>query len=76
MDGVSSGEILRALRGDKKLEEVALAAGVGVSSITMYEHNQRTPRDEVKKRLANFYGKTVQEIFFPEDGHLKHTERS
>ena len=76
MERISPASILRDLRGDRKLEEVAQAVGVGESSISMYELGQRTPRDDVKRKLANFYGKTVQEIFFPDDGHPKNSERN
>ena len=76
MERISPASILRDLRGDRKLEEVARAVGVGESSISMYELGQRTPRDDVKRKLANFYGKTVQEIFFPDDGHPENPERN
>lgn len=51
-------------RGDKKREEVASAIGVSLSAITMYENGERIPRDETKIKLAEFYNKTVQELFF------------
>lgn len=69
METNTTGKILRELRGTRRVEEVAMAVGVGASSIVMYELGQRTPRDDVKRKLANLYGKTVQEIFFPEDAH-------
>lgn len=69
MEDNFTGKTLRELRGDRRLEDVAVAVGVGVSSIVMYELGQRTPRDDVKRKLANFYGKSVQEIFFPDDAH-------
>lgn len=52
------------LRGSKSREEVAKEVGVSVSAISMYENGERVPRDAIKIRLAKFYGKTVQEIFF------------
>ena len=51
-------------RGDKRREEVAAAVGISLSAIAMYETGERMPRDEIKVRLADFYGKTVQELFF------------
>lgn len=57
-------ERLIKARGDKKREEVASAIGVSLSAITMYENGERTPRDETKIKLAEFYNKTVQELFF------------
>lgn len=58
------GERLRNLRGSRKQEEVALAVDISVSALTKYERGDRIPGDEVKLRLAQYYGKTVQEIFF------------
>ena len=55
---------LRDLRGDKTLQEVADAVGVERQAIYNYENGHRIPRDEVKKRLASYYGVTVEEIFF------------
>lgn len=52
------------LRGKRTQAEVAKAIGVSVSAICMYESGDRIPRDEVKVRIAKYYGKTVGEIFF------------
>lgn len=57
-------ERLKKARGDKKRKEVASAIGVSLSAITMYENGERIPRDETKIKLAEFYNKTVQELFF------------
>lgn len=57
-------ERLIKARGGKKREEVASAIGVSLSAITMYENGERIPRDETKIKLAEFYNKTVQELFF------------
>lgn len=62
----SIGEKLTELRNSKNLTQKELGVEIGVSttSIAMYEINERVPRDEIKKRIAAFFGKTVQEIFF------------
>ena len=52
------------LRGKESREAVALAIGVSVSAISMYENGERIPRDDIKEKLANHYKCTVQEIFF------------
>ena len=57
-------ERLIKARGDKKREEVASAIGVSLSAIAMYENGERIPRDETKIKLAEFYYKTVPELFF------------
>lgn len=55
---------LITLRSEKTREEVAESVGISVSTLQMYENGQRIPRDEIKVKLANFYGATVQSIFF------------
>ncbi|MBQ8634477.1 MAG: helix-turn-helix transcriptional regulator [Lachnospiraceae bacterium] len=57
-------EKLIKLRGEKSREDVAKAIGVSISAISMYENGERVPRDSIKIKLAQYYGKTVQEIFF------------
>ena len=37
----------------------------------MYENGERIPRDETKIKIAAYYGKTVEEIFFTEKCHDK-----
>jgi transcriptional regulator with XRE-family HTH domain len=64
MDAKLIGARLRDLRGDRSQQEVADAIGVGVMAISNYERGERTPQDGIKIRLAGYYGKTVQEIFF------------
>ena len=63
------GERLRTLRGTKSLDDVASGTGLTRQAIFMYETEQRIPRDENKVALADFFGKTVQEIFFDCECH-------
>lgn len=58
------GEKLRKLRGNKTQKEVANALKILESSYSMYETGDRNPRDEVKKRISEYYGVSVEEIFF------------
>lgn len=58
------GEKLIALRGDKTQAEIAEAVEVAPSTISMYEQDERIPRDEVKKRLAAYYHTTVEALFY------------
>lgn len=64
-------ERLVELRGSRSREMVADAIHVSVSAISMYENGQRIPRDEIKVRLADYYGTTVQNIFFNPESHEK-----
>lgn len=52
------------LRGNKPREEVAKELEISVSAIQMYENGERIPKDEIKLKIAKYYGKSVQEIFF------------
>ena len=64
MDFQNAPKILKDLRGDRCMKEVAAAVGISISALGMYETGKRMPRDSIKMRLAAFYGKTVEEIFF------------
>lgn len=69
MDKLLIGKRLLKLRGNKTREEVAKAVNISVSALQMYENGRRIPKDEIKIRLASYYGKTVQEIFFDDQPH-------
>lgn len=58
------GQRLVKLRGNRTQEEVASSVGISYQALSNYEKGLRSPRDELKKKLADFYEKTVQEIFF------------
>lgn len=58
------GNKLASLRGEKALCDVAGDLGISVSALSMYESGNRIPRDEIKIKLANYYGISVQELFF------------
>lgn len=64
MNKEAIAEKLRKLRGNKSRQEVANACNISVSALAMYEQGERVPRDEVKVRLANYYNRTVNYIFF------------
>ncbi len=52
------------LRENKTIKEVADANGISVSALSMYEAAKRIPRDEIKVRLADYYGVYVSSLFF------------
>ena len=66
MDRTKISKNLIALRGEKSREEVAFSIGISASALSMYETGQRIPRDEIKLKLAEYYGVDVQSIFFEE----------
>lgn len=63
---MSTGAKLRALRGDRTQKKVAEDLGITKSALAMYERDERVPRDEIKVRIAEYYGETVQFLFFSE----------
>ena len=65
MDKKKIGRRLRELRGVYRTQaDVAKAVGVKQVQISIYERGVSLPRDDVKKALADYFGKTVDEIFF------------
>lgn len=60
------GSTLIDLRIKAGVSQRELGAAIGVSrtAIANYEQGIRIPRDEIKVKLANYYGKSVEEIFF------------
>lgn len=64
MDRSKIAERLVKLRGKRTQAEVAEAIGVSPSAYSMYETGERIPRDEIKIRIAKFYKRTVNSIFF------------
>ena len=65
----TTGMILRKLRGDRTQEEIAAILGITKSSWAMYERDERVPRDEVKIRIAKFFGISVEELFYTQIEH-------
>lgn len=65
-DMVKAGLTIKAMRKklDCKPEEVAKAIGVSVSSYNKYEIGERTPRDEIKEKIANFFNSSISYIFY------------
>lgn len=66
MDSIKVGERLRLLRGNRSRKEVAAACQISGSAVAMYEQGKRIPKDDVKIRIANYYKKSVNSIFFAE----------
>lgn len=70
-DSKEIGDRLRSLRSkrEKTIAEVANALGIAPSTLTAYELGDRTPRDEIKVKIANYYGRSVGSIFFNQNCH-------
>ena len=67
VDSFKIGNRLKALRSEKgeTTMEMAQALGISASAVTMYETGNRIPRDEIKVRIAEHFGVSVESIFFP-----------
>ena len=63
------GEKLVALREKRSQKEVAEALGISQSALCQYETDERVPRDEIKVRLSNYYGVSIQALFYAQGNH-------
>jgi len=52
------------LRGSRTIREVAGAMGIGISTYSMIETGKRHPRPKLAKRIADFYGSSVEVLFY------------
>ena len=59
---------IRELRKKNRftVDECCDAVGVSPSAWRMYETGERSPRDDVKIKIADFFNRTVQFVFFSE----------
>ena len=64
IDAKAIGSYLKQLRGARTQLEVASAIGVTTMAISQYEAGERIPKDEIKIKLANYYDRTVEQLFF------------
>ena len=62
------GEKLKNFRinVNKTIAQAASEMNISYQALQAYESNERVPRDEVKKIIAKYYGKSVGFIFFNE----------
>lgn len=68
---MSIGETLKELRKDtgKSQQEVADDLGISKSALGMYEKDHRIPKDKIKVRIADYFGKSVMDIFYANIAH-------
>lgn len=67
MDRYGIGAKLSELRADRSRQEVAEAVGVSISALGMYERGERIPRDDIKRSLSDYYGVSIEALFFDYD---------
>lgn len=59
---------LRSLRGNKSLKEVAKNIDITPQMLGKIELKRRVPSLKVAKKIADYYGVLVEQIFFNDDG--------
>ena len=66
LDREEIGKRLSSLRKEKGKTQHDIAVELNVSdmAISLYERGERIPRDEIKIKLASYYGKSVESIFY------------
>lgn len=63
---------LTELRINRGLSQAQLADKLGISPSAMsaYEQGVRVPRDEVKVRIAEFFGVSILDVFYQTEKHV------
>ena len=66
ISGVRIGQRIKEMRIRKEMsmEQMANQLGTSYSAISMYENGERIPRDEIKIKIAELFGVSVESIFF------------
>ena len=63
------GERLRAIRDIRPKTKVAKAIGISYSALCKYEAGLRIPTGPMKKRIAEYYGTSVEDLFYANGNH-------
>lgn len=66
IDMKKAGKRLRELRGIRTRRGVARELSMAYSTLQSYETGDRTPTGSVKQKLADYYGVSVESIFYAE----------
>ena len=72
----ASGRILREMRGIRTKTGVARQVGIPYSTYCAYESGTRRPSGTAKKKLADYYGVEVGDIFFFHTDTAKTSKKS
>lgn len=65
-----SRETLIKCRGEKTRPEVARDLSITPQMLGAIERGDRTPSLALAKKIADYYKKSIDEIFFEEKGHI------
>lgn len=66
LDSKKISEKLGNLRLKKNVSQSQVAESLGITkaAVSQYESGRRIPSDEVKIKLSNYYGVSVQDLFY------------
>lgn len=66
LDSKKISEKLGNLRLKKNVSQSQVAESLGITkaAVSQYESGQRIPSDEIKIKLSNYYGVSVQDLFY------------
>ncbi|WP_019123774.1 helix-turn-helix transcriptional regulator [Brevibacillus massiliensis] len=71
---MKKNEKMVSLRGERSQKQVADEIGIPVSTYAMIEAGHRFPRKDLQLKLSRYFGVTVDELFFTEEGHETRTK--
>lgn len=63
MDNSVAARLVKA-RGERTRAAAAAEIGISYRALTSYEQGWRRPSDKVKKMISDYYGMTIQELFY------------
>lgn len=65
-EAVALGKKLKKLRSETGLSQELLGKELGITGAAwrLYELGMRIPNDKIKKKIAVYFNKTVDELFF------------
>lgn len=66
MNKIEIGKRLKALRGDRTLEKVGNDLNVTAMAVSSWELGKRVPSDDLKVKLASYYGVSLYDLFYAE----------
>ena len=61
------GNRLRALRGCRTRTGTAREIGISYSMLTKCEYGLRIPGEDIRKKIADYYGVSVKSIFYAQE---------
>ena len=64
LNAIEIGMRIRKLRGIRTQKGLAEALGISQNSLGNYEKGRRIPPDDVKVRMASYFGVDIKDLFY------------